>query len=168
MLAVLGALWRGYIRSWRQSCRLVKQKLRSRSDSWRGRGGIIPSYPYARSLVVSPTITISPLLPFNSPAVMRRSILQSLRPSAGRLLVDARARRSFASTPRSSAEAEITIDGKKVSIELGAALIQACEKAGVTIPRYCYHVTSLRLLDYSSLNRKKNRTRRADGFNRRS
>ena len=30
-------------------------------------------------------------------------------------------------------------DGKKVSIEAGSALIQACEKAGVTIPRYCYH-----------------------------
>ena len=30
-------------------------------------------------------------------------------------------------------------DDKKVSIEAGSALIQACEKAGVTIPRYCYH-----------------------------
>lgn len=34
---------------------------------------------------------------------------------------------------------ELTIDGKKVSIEAGSALIQACEKAGVAIPRYCYH-----------------------------
>jgi NADH dehydrogenase (ubiquinone) Fe-S protein 1 len=34
---------------------------------------------------------------------------------------------------------ELTIDGKKISIEAGSALIQACEKAGVTIPRYCYH-----------------------------
>ena len=34
---------------------------------------------------------------------------------------------------------ELTIDGKKVSIEAGSALIQACEKAGVVIPRYCYH-----------------------------
>ena len=32
-----------------------------------------------------------------------------------------------------------TIDGKKVSIEAGSALIQACEKAGATVPRYCYH-----------------------------
>ncbi|OWO98648.1 NADH-ubiquinone oxidoreductase 78 kDa subunit, mitochondrial precursor [Marssonina coronariae] len=30
-------------------------------------------------------------------------------------------------------------DGKQVSIEAGSALIQACEKAGVTVPRYCYH-----------------------------
>lgn len=41
-------------------------------------------------------------------------------------------------TPR-SAEVELTIDGKKVSVEAGSALIQACEKAGVTVPRYCYH-----------------------------
>jgi NADH dehydrogenase (ubiquinone) Fe-S protein 1 len=40
---------------------------------------------------------------------------------------------------RRPAEVELTIDGKKVSIEAGSALIQACEKAGVTIPRYCYH-----------------------------
>ncbi|KAJ5833168.1 hypothetical protein N7474_001479 [Penicillium riverlandense] len=47
--------------------------------------------------------------------------------------------RTFAtSTPR-AAEVELTIDGKKVSVEAGSALIQACEKAGATIPRYCYH-----------------------------
>ncbi|ORZ29429.1 NADH dehydrogenase 78K chain precursor, 5-prime end [Catenaria anguillulae PL171] len=34
---------------------------------------------------------------------------------------------------------EITIDGKPVQVEQGAALIQACEKAGVDIPRFCYH-----------------------------
>lgn len=49
------------------------------------------------------------------------------------------AARSFATTARRQAEVELTIDGKKVSIEAGSALIQACEKAGVTIPRYCYH-----------------------------
>ncbi|MCJ1294088.1 NADH dehydrogenase (ubiquinone) 78K chain precursor, 5-prime end [Xylographa carneopallida] len=49
------------------------------------------------------------------------------------------AARSFVSTPPRQAEVELTIDGKKVSIEAGSALIQACEKAGVTIPRYCYH-----------------------------
>ncbi|OJD10459.1 NADH-ubiquinone oxidoreductase 78 kDa subunit, mitochondrial [Emergomyces pasteurianus Ep9510] len=44
--------------------------------------------------------------------------------------------RSFATTAPRPAEVELTIDGKKVSIEAGSALIQACEKAGVTIPRY--------------------------------
>ncbi len=47
--------------------------------------------------------------------------------------------RTFSSSARRPAEVELTIDGKKVSIEAGSALIQACEKAGVTIPRYCYH-----------------------------
>ncbi|KAL9620274.1 MAG: hypothetical protein Q9160_005173 [Pyrenula sp. 1 TL-2023] len=47
--------------------------------------------------------------------------------------------RSFSSTSHRPAEVELTVDGKKVSIEAGSALIQACEKAGVTIPRYCYH-----------------------------
>ncbi|OAG34004.1 NADH-ubiquinone oxidoreductase 78 kDa subunit, mitochondrial [Fonsecaea monophora] len=49
------------------------------------------------------------------------------------------ATRTFTSSARRNAEVELTIDGKKVSIEAGSALIQACEKAGVTIPRYCYH-----------------------------
>ncbi|RVX67325.1 NADH-ubiquinone oxidoreductase 78 kDa subunit, mitochondrial [Exophiala mesophila] len=48
-------------------------------------------------------------------------------------------KRSFGASARRPAEVELTIDGKKVSIEAGSALIQACEKAGVTIPRYCYH-----------------------------
>ncbi|KAF7168129.1 hypothetical protein CNMCM5623_001243 [Aspergillus felis] len=47
--------------------------------------------------------------------------------------------RTFATTTPRSAEVELTIDGKKVSVEAGSALIQACEKAGVTVPRYCYH-----------------------------
>ncbi|ODV91141.1 hypothetical protein CANCADRAFT_2860 [Tortispora caseinolytica NRRL Y-17796] len=47
--------------------------------------------------------------------------------------------RQFSRTVQRNAEVELTIDGKKVSIEAGSALIQACEKAGVTIPRYCYH-----------------------------
>ncbi|BCS27502.1 putative NADH-ubiquinone oxidoreductase, subunit G [Aspergillus puulaauensis] len=51
----------------------------------------------------------------------------------------ANAARAFATTIPRSAEVELTIDGKKVSVEAGSALIQACEKAGATIPRYCYH-----------------------------
>ncbi|MCJ1262271.1 NADH dehydrogenase (ubiquinone) 78K chain precursor, 5-prime end [Lobaria immixta] len=47
--------------------------------------------------------------------------------------------RAFSATSSRLAEVELTVDGKKVSIEAGSALIQACEKAGVTIPRYCYH-----------------------------
>ncbi|KAI1084079.1 hypothetical protein F5B20DRAFT_526647 [Whalleya microplaca] len=47
--------------------------------------------------------------------------------------------RAFSATSRRPAEVELTVDGKKVSIEAGSALIQACEKAGSTVPRYCYH-----------------------------
>ncbi|KAI1272603.1 hypothetical protein F5Y07DRAFT_379291 [Xylaria sp. FL0933] len=51
----------------------------------------------------------------------------------------AKASRAFSASQQRPAEVELTVDGKKVSIEAGSALIQACEKAGVTIPRYCYH-----------------------------
>ncbi|KND02588.1 NADH dehydrogenase (quinone), G subunit [Spizellomyces punctatus DAOM BR117] len=51
----------------------------------------------------------------------------------------ARGSRQFSRTPTALAEVELFIDGKAVKIEQGAALIQACEKAGVDIPRFCYH-----------------------------
>ncbi|KAK9453100.1 hypothetical protein V1511DRAFT_505642 [Dipodascopsis uninucleata] len=47
--------------------------------------------------------------------------------------------RPFSMSRSSHAEVEVTVDGKKIMIEAGSALIQACEKAGVTVPRYCYH-----------------------------
>ncbi|KAF2219351.1 hypothetical protein BDZ85DRAFT_243575 [Elsinoe ampelina] len=47
--------------------------------------------------------------------------------------------RAFATTQQRQAEVEIFVDDKPVKIEAGSALIQACEKAGATIPRYCYH-----------------------------
>ncbi|KAK3169948.1 NADH dehydrogenase (ubiquinone) 78K chain precursor, 5-prime end [Lepraria neglecta] len=66
----------------------------------------------------------------------------SLSRSAARLARQARwqaGARCFSATTNRPAEVQLTIDGKQVSIEAGSALIQACEKAGVTIPRYCYH-----------------------------
>ncbi|AOA62927.1 Subunit of mitochondrial NADH:ubiquinone oxidoreductase (complex I) [Komagataella phaffii CBS 7435] len=47
--------------------------------------------------------------------------------------------RLFSTTRRQLKEVELTVDGVKVSIEAGSSIIQAAEKAGVTIPRYCYH-----------------------------
>ncbi|KAI5818996.1 hypothetical protein BZA77DRAFT_175734 [Pyronema omphalodes] len=70
--------------------------------------------------------------------MMRQGIMRGLKPTA-RSLVNTAARRTFTTTPRNAAEVEITVDGKKVKIEQGAALIQACEKAGAVVPRYCYH-----------------------------
>ncbi|KAI3638880.1 hypothetical protein MIR68_003378 [Amoeboaphelidium protococcarum] len=34
---------------------------------------------------------------------------------------------------------EVFVDGKSVKVHPGSALIQACEKAGAVIPRFCYH-----------------------------
>ncbi|KAF4126425.1 NADH dehydrogenase (ubiquinone) Fe-S protein 1 [Geosmithia morbida] len=64
--------------------------------------------------------------------MLRHSLARSALRTGSRA---ARASRAFATTPHRSAEVELTIDGKKVSIEAGSALIQACEKAGVTVPR---------------------------------
>ncbi|ORY74345.1 NADH-ubiquinone oxidoreductase, subunit G [Protomyces lactucae-debilis] len=47
--------------------------------------------------------------------------------------------RAFSATTSRRGEIELEINGKSVKIEQGAALIQACDKAGVHIPRYCYH-----------------------------
>lgn len=45
----------------------------------------------------------------------------------------------FATSAARQAEVQLTVDGRKVSIEAGSAVIQAVEKAGIQIPRYCYH-----------------------------
>ncbi|KAI9499452.1 G subunit of NADH dehydrogenase [Zychaea mexicana] len=47
--------------------------------------------------------------------------------------------RAFSATVSKKEEIEVFIDGKSVMIEQGSALIQACEKAGADIPRFCYH-----------------------------
>ncbi|KAH8101732.1 NADH-ubiquinone oxidoreductase [Cristinia sonorae] len=56
--------------------------------------------------------------------------------ATGRLAVGSR---SFASTSRKQADITLTVDGKEVTVPQGSALIQACEAAGATIPRFCYH-----------------------------
>ncbi|KAI0752754.1 NADH-ubiquinone oxidoreductase [Daedaleopsis nitida] len=48
-------------------------------------------------------------------------------------------RRTFASTSARHADITLTVDGKEVTVPQGSALIQACEAAGATIPRFCYH-----------------------------
>lgn len=34
---------------------------------------------------------------------------------------------------------EVFVDGKSVEVEPGTTVLQACEKAGIQIPRFCYH-----------------------------
>lgn len=48
-------------------------------------------------------------------------------------------KRLFSAAARNLAEVSVTVDGKTVSIEAGSSIIQAADKAGVVIPRYCYH-----------------------------
>ncbi|KZV71231.1 NADH-ubiquinone oxidoreductase 75kD subunit [Peniophora sp. CONT] len=48
-------------------------------------------------------------------------------------------KRTFASTSARGADITLTVDGKEVTVPAGSALIQACEAAGATIPRFCYH-----------------------------
>ncbi|GMG21288.1 unnamed protein product [Ambrosiozyma monospora] len=48
-------------------------------------------------------------------------------------------KRQFTTTSKHFKEIECKIDGIPVKIEQGSSIIQAAEKAGVTIPRYCYH-----------------------------
>ncbi|BGP13386.1 hypothetical protein JCM10213_008545 [Rhodosporidiobolus nylandii] len=51
----------------------------------------------------------------------------------------AQANRALSSTPRRLADITLEVDGVPVTVPQGTALIQACEKAGATIPRFCYH-----------------------------
>ncbi|GBE83478.1 NADH-ubiquinone oxidoreductase [Sparassis latifolia] len=48
-------------------------------------------------------------------------------------------RRTISSTSPRYADITLTVDGKEVTVPQGSALIQACEAAGATIPRFCYH-----------------------------
>ena len=34
---------------------------------------------------------------------------------------------------------KLTIDGKQIEVPAGTTIIQAAEKLGINIPRYCYH-----------------------------
>ncbi|KAF2216634.1 hypothetical protein CERZMDRAFT_33836 [Cercospora zeae-maydis SCOH1-5] len=71
---------------------------------------------------------------------MRSHLLRSIpRSPALATRNGSRAARTFATTSQRRADVELTVDGKKVSVPAGSALIQACEKAGATVPRYCYH-----------------------------
>ncbi|EON61689.1 NADH-ubiquinone oxidoreductase 78 kDa subunit, mitochondrial [Coniosporium apollinis CBS 100218] len=69
--------------------------------------------------------------------MLRQQLLRSFRKP--QRLSSLNVARTFVATPPRQAEVELTVDGKKVSVQAGSALIQACEKAGVTVPRYCYH-----------------------------
>ncbi|GAA5932485.1 uncharacterized protein JCM15063_001240 [Sporobolomyces koalae] len=58
--------------------------------------------------------------------------------SAARRLPSA-STRALSSTARRQADVTLEVDGVSVTVPQGTALIQACEQAGATIPRFCYH-----------------------------
>lgn len=66
-------------------------------------------------------------------------------PSVGRALAGAtKSSLSPSNTVRTSVRAasnmvEVFVDGKPVEVEPGTTVLQACEKVGVQIPRFCYH-----------------------------
>ncbi|KZT00709.1 NADH-ubiquinone oxidoreductase [Laetiporus sulphureus 93-53] len=77
---------------------------------------------------------------------MLRLVSSASKPTASGILtkyvpasVPLGGRRSFASTSAKQADITLTVDGKEVTVPQGSALIQACEAAGATIPRFCYH-----------------------------
>ncbi|KAL3045593.1 hypothetical protein OYC64_013790 [Pagothenia borchgrevinki] len=63
-------------------------------------------------------------------------------PSVGRALATA-AKSSMArnTVPVRAASnmVEVFVDGKSLEVETGTTVLQACEKAGIQIPRFCYH-----------------------------
>ena len=65
--------------------------------------------------------------------LLRRAVLSTRAPLHSRRTIPFH--RQFSSSLPKRGQIEITIDGKKVMVEQGAALIQACEIAGVQIPR---------------------------------
>lgn len=80
---------------------------------------------------------------------MLRQLLQGAAPAQVAGLVEVCAPRGARYLQRSSAALsgpappadtiDLTIDGKAVTVPKGASLIQACEKAGAEVPRFCYH-----------------------------
>ena len=77
----------------------------------------------------------NPHSPIRSPP-LSLSLFLSL---SSRLLLAATRHQSTVATPLPPPLVELEVDGKKVAVEPGTALIRACEEAGVEIPRFCYH-----------------------------
>lgn len=61
------------------------------------------------------------------------SVAAAAAPSGARLLHSSAARLA------PPALTKVNVDGKDVEVPSGFTVFQACEAAGVTIPRFCYH-----------------------------
>ena len=80
------------------------------------------------------------MLPLRAlPALSRAGAPAALRAGARGLHASpaaAQARPADAPPPKMI---KLFVNGNEVEVEQGTALIQACEKAGAQIPRFCYH-----------------------------
>ncbi|KAM4025663.1 NADH-ubiquinone oxidoreductase 75 kDa subunit, mitochondrial [Anomaloglossus baeobatrachus] len=62
-----------------------------------------------------------------------------LLPAVRRALTNASINNVRATSTAASNLVEVFVDGKPVMVEPGTTVLQACEKVGVQIPRFCYH-----------------------------
>lgn len=62
-----------------------------------------------------------------------------LFPAARRALTSATKANVRATSTAASNLLEVFVDGKPIMVEPGTTVLQACEKVGVQIPRFCYH-----------------------------
>ncbi|KAG7227618.1 hypothetical protein INR49_005433 [Caranx melampygus] len=53
--------------------------------------------------------------------------------------LEQKARTAATATAAASNLVEVFVDGKPIMVEPGTTVLQACEKAGMQIPRFCYH-----------------------------
>lgn len=75
-------------------------------------------------------------------ATMPRARLSSGRAAAvlkAASLSTTAARHQASPAPEPPKMVKLTINGQEVEVEQGTAIIQACEKVGAQIPRFCYH-----------------------------
>ncbi|CEH17840.1 nadh-ubiquinone oxidoreductase [Ceraceosorus bombacis] len=75
----------------------------------------------------------------SSAASSSRSVLASNSGMASRRCLQTSAKLSQASPAEPPKMIKLQVNGRDVEVEQGTALIQACEKAGAQIPRFCYH-----------------------------
>uniref|UniRef100_A0A3Q1JYZ6 NADH-ubiquinone oxidoreductase 75 kDa subunit, mitochondrial n=1 Tax=Anabas testudineus TaxID=64144 RepID=A0A3Q1JYZ6_ANATE len=70
--------------------------------------------------------------------VVSRSFLPAAITKGGAAATN-NARTAATATAAASNLLEVFVDGKPVIVEAGTTVLQACEKAGMQIPRFCYH-----------------------------
>uniref|UniRef100_A0A8C4GNS2 NADH-ubiquinone oxidoreductase 75 kDa subunit, mitochondrial n=1 Tax=Dicentrarchus labrax TaxID=13489 RepID=A0A8C4GNS2_DICLA len=79
--------------------------------------------------------TLHVMLPLSSSMLRLPVVSRSLFPAA----VTKGARTAATATAAASNLLEVFVDGKPVMVEPGTTVLQACEKVGMQIPRFCYH-----------------------------